>query len=50
MAHRPHAPRTSARRSPRLTNGYARYLEKVDPEDARKILRENALSLLGPGR
>jgi predicted TIM-barrel fold metal-dependent hydrolase len=29
---------------------YARYLEKVDPEDARKILRDNALSLLRPWR
>ncbi len=25
---------------------YARYLEKLDPDDARKILRDNALSLL----
>jgi predicted TIM-barrel fold metal-dependent hydrolase len=27
---------------------YARYLEKLDPEDARKILRDNALALLAP--
>jgi predicted TIM-barrel fold metal-dependent hydrolase len=27
---------------------YARYLDKVDPSDVRKILRDNAMSLLEP--
>ena len=27
---------------------YARFLEKLDPEDARRILRDNALSVLAP--
>ena len=26
---------------------YARYLEKLDPADARKILRDNALEVVG---
>jgi len=29
---------------------YVRYLEKLDPEDTRKILRDNALALLAPSR
>jgi predicted TIM-barrel fold metal-dependent hydrolase len=28
----------------------ARYLEKLGPEDTRKILRDNALTLLAPSR